>query len=162
MSNPVKDYTKIENALLEALCGSNLTNREFRVLLYVLRQTNGYLKNADWIAFSQFVEGTKIRRQHLHATVKRLIAKKWLIKEENMLKITLPPFPGSVQSQVGTKIVPPVGTFTVPHGGNYNKILTKDRKKENLQFLKHQEKTRRNSEIGIYPEWLTHEPPKPP
>lgn len=49
-------YTRLANTLLEALASVELSGRQFRVLLAVIRLTYGYRKKADWLSAGQIAE----------------------------------------------------------------------------------------------------------
>ena len=53
-------YAKLSNMLLEAYSGADLTKRQFKVLLAVLRKTYGWNKSMDRISDSQLSEITKL------------------------------------------------------------------------------------------------------
>jgi len=49
-------------------------------LLFLLRKTYGFHKTEDWIANSQFVEGTGLRRQHVTRAINELVRKRIVTK----------------------------------------------------------------------------------
>ncbi|EBS7623095.1 replication protein [Salmonella enterica] len=53
-------YAKLSNMLLEAYSGADLTKRQFKVLLAILRKTYGWNKAMDRISDSQLSEITKL------------------------------------------------------------------------------------------------------
>lgn len=53
-------YARLSNMLLEAYSGADLTKRQFKVLLAVLRKTYGWSKPMDRISDSQLSEITKL------------------------------------------------------------------------------------------------------
>ncbi len=67
-------YTRIADALLEALCRTAIPARHFNVLLAVIRLTYGFGKTEDRIALSQIEALTGIDRRNIHATLAGLEA----------------------------------------------------------------------------------------
>lgn len=53
-------YAKLSNTLLDAYSGADLTKRQFKVLLAILRKTYGWNKTMDRISDSQLSEITKL------------------------------------------------------------------------------------------------------
>lgn len=53
-------YARLSNMLLEAYSGADLTKRQFKVLLAILRKTYGWNKPMDRITDSQLSEITKL------------------------------------------------------------------------------------------------------
>ena len=74
-------YTRIANTLLEAICRLEVTARQMRVLMTIIRKTYGYQKKADWIASSQIAEemGYEGCQSHLRADISTL-------KKRNIIK----------------------------------------------------------------------------
>lgn len=69
-------YVKIANELLEALMRTPLSDYENRFLRALMRKTYGYNKKQDWVADSQIVKMTGMRKQHVWRTKERLIKRK--------------------------------------------------------------------------------------
>ena len=72
---------------MEKLANLPANGCEFRTLLVVIRKTYGYQKKADIISLSQFVRSTGLKRANVCRTIKSLVAKRLLYKEENLYKI---------------------------------------------------------------------------
>ena len=70
-------YARLSNMLLEAYSGADLTKRQFKVLLAILRKTYGWNKPMDRITDSQLSEITKLP-----------------VKRCNEAKLNRPGFPG--------------------------------------------------------------------
>lgn len=64
MSN-LKEYTRIKNEILEALCCAKLNGTELAVALFVLRKTYGYNKKSDRIPLSQFMAGVSVSKRSI-------------------------------------------------------------------------------------------------
>ena len=72
-------YTKIANEIIEALCVTNLSSYQSRLLWAVFRKTYGFNKKEDWISNSQLIEITGLRKGHVSRTKKELIQRKILV-----------------------------------------------------------------------------------
>lgn len=73
-SNRVIQYSFVPNhtATMEALARAKLSGREFRIVLFIMRQTNGYLREEDEITPAYFELKTGITRTNLSHVLKRL------------------------------------------------------------------------------------------
>lgn len=49
-------YTRLANTLLEALCRVDITPRQMRVFLAIVRKTYGYQKKSDWVSPDQIAK----------------------------------------------------------------------------------------------------------
>lgn len=76
-------YTKIANEILEQLFLAGINGCEYRILLVVIRKTYGFQKKRDRISISQFQNLTKMNRPQAINTIKSLLEKKILKKENN-------------------------------------------------------------------------------
>ncbi len=76
MANPQVEngYTRIANELLEALGRARLTEREFRIVLAVIRLTYGFNQKQARISLQQLAELTGMDKANIHRTLKRLEA----------------------------------------------------------------------------------------
>lgn len=79
---PDKNWTKVHNGILEVLASTNFTARELRCLLYLLRMTYGYQCKESPISLSEWEQGTKLKRGHVSSTLKELVARNIITKEE--------------------------------------------------------------------------------
>ncbi|MDT0176891.1 replication protein [Enterobacter sp. BRE11] len=80
-------FTRIANELLEALVMADLTSRQLKVALSVMRKTYGFNKKEDRIADSQIAEMTGIHRTHVCNARNQLINMNILTKSGNKLSI---------------------------------------------------------------------------
>ena len=87
ISKKEKGYTKVENELIEIMIRSNLSGRELRVILTIIRKTNGWNKREDKIPGSQIARLTGIEKGNVSKTIKRLIKRKVIFKNGNKLGI---------------------------------------------------------------------------
>lgn len=74
-------YTRIANEILEALARLDLSGREFRVAITVMRKTYGFQKKIDWIGREQISAITEISSENVSRMVTMLVAKKVLLQE---------------------------------------------------------------------------------
>lgn len=74
-------YTRIANEILEALARLDLSGREFRVAVAIMRKTYGFQKRVDWISLDQLSEITGIAKENVSRVVTALCLRKIIIKE---------------------------------------------------------------------------------
>lgn len=74
-------YAKLSNMLLEAYAGADLTKRQFKVLLAILRKTYGWNKAMDRISDSQISEIAKLPVKRCNETKLQLV-RMGLIKQQ--------------------------------------------------------------------------------
>lgn len=74
-------YTRIANSLLEAVCQCELSGRQFRILMAIIRKTYGYRQKVDWLSASQIKEVMSYdgNETNLRADIRVLKARKILI-----------------------------------------------------------------------------------
>lgn len=80
-------YTRIANELLEHLCFAGISGSEYRILIFVIRKTYGFKKLKDKISLTQFQKGTGMKGANTSRTLKELLAKRLLLKENNLYGI---------------------------------------------------------------------------
>jgi len=83
MANPQLEngYLQIANEVFEALCCSDLTGNEFRVMLAVMRKTWGWRKKADVVTRSELSEITGIKEKvSISEACSRLVARRMVIR----------------------------------------------------------------------------------
>ena len=69
------NFSRIHNAILEAIYGGDFSLREVKCLLFLIRQTYGFQRKSDTISYEQFADATGINRRHVISTMQSLIAK---------------------------------------------------------------------------------------
>lgn len=79
---PDKNWTKIHNSILELLATSNFSARELRCLLFLLRSTYGYRSKEARISLSEWEKGTGLKRGHVSTTLKTLVERRVILKEQ--------------------------------------------------------------------------------
>lgn len=70
------NFSRIPNAILEALAKARLSGSESRCIYFLIRKTYGWGKKEDRISLSQWAEGTDTKRPHVLKTLNMLIEKK--------------------------------------------------------------------------------------
>lgn len=81
------EFTRIANAIVNALARTKLNSEEGRVLFAIIGKTYGYQKAEDWVSNSQLEEITKIHRSHCSRTVTRLKNRNIVTKIGNKIKL---------------------------------------------------------------------------
>lgn len=84
MTNPQREngFTAINNETMDSLLTLNLSGREFRVVLAIIRKTWGFNKKKDMISLSQLAKLTNIDRGNLSKILKVLI-ERCVVKTDN-------------------------------------------------------------------------------
>ncbi|WP_163832230.1 replication protein [Spartinivicinus ruber] len=74
-------YVRLNNQLLEAICQLDISGRQFRILMAVIRKTIGYNIEVDWISASQLADLMAYdgATTHLHADLRILKERKIVI-----------------------------------------------------------------------------------
>ncbi|MCB5318655.1 replication protein [Yersinia massiliensis] len=78
-------YTRIANELLEAIAGADLTARQLKVMIAVIRKTYGYQKKLDRIADIQIADITGLSRQNVNKAKKELLSMHCLMMDGNKI-----------------------------------------------------------------------------
>lgn len=78
-------YTRIANELLEAIAGADLTARQLKVMIAVIRKTYGFQKKLDRIADIQIAELTGLSRQNVNKAKKELLSMHCLMMDGNRI-----------------------------------------------------------------------------
>jgi len=73
-------FTRLFNPILEALCKSNLSSREFKIVFFVIRCTYGWNKKMFPMSKSFIAEGTNIDKRDVGKIIKGLVSKNVLIE----------------------------------------------------------------------------------
>lgn len=73
-------YTKLFNPILEAICRTDFTGREIRIVLFVIRATYGWNKKKFPLSKSYISEGTGISRRHICDVIRGLVKRNVLIE----------------------------------------------------------------------------------
>jgi len=83
MENPQIEngHTDIANEVVDQLAKIKLSPSEWQIIMVVLRKTWGWHKKDDWISLSQFEKNTGLHRTTVCKSLKRLVAKRLLVKK---------------------------------------------------------------------------------
>ena len=75
-------YTRIANTLLEAICRVDLTARQMRVFMAIVRKTYGYQKKSDWVASKEIAKVMCYQgsQSHIREDVSALKRRKILVE----------------------------------------------------------------------------------
>lgn len=90
MVNPQLEdgYTPIANEILDALVSIRIPGEARQCLDFIIRKTYGFNKKEDWIALSQFVKSTGLRKPTVQRALKKLLIMNTIIKKDNGLGVT--------------------------------------------------------------------------
>jgi len=150
MASPQKEngFTPIANEILDELQKfGDLTLREIKVILFILRRTYGFNRKESEMSISFISRGTGIQENHVSATLTFLVKKRLIFRKESNIVFNknhdswTPPDLGSAQdggtpdsgvplSQALTS--PRIGGRTSPRIGGTIKKHLKKHKKETL------------------------------
>lgn len=85
MANPQKEkgYVPIANELLDAICWADLSKRELKVLLCIIRFTYGYNKKQSLLSLQTIQEYTGIFKPHISSTIAELQRKNIIVYDGN-------------------------------------------------------------------------------
>ena len=87
------NFTKVPNAILEALIRHRFTGAQYTVLLYVIRKTRGWGKTSDKISVSMIARESGYSRREIINSVRDLEKKKVikanLVHQAPMVKMVL-------------------------------------------------------------------------
>lgn len=75
---------------MQALARARFSNHEFRVVIALLNQTNGYLRQEDELSSAFWQALTFMSRQSVHATLNRLVSLGIIAKNEHRYKVNHP------------------------------------------------------------------------
>ena len=83
-----KEFTKMDNKILEQLIKTPLSGQEFRIILLILRKTWGWHKEEDYIALSQIQKELNICKTRASQIINRLQLMKIVTVTENINGLT--------------------------------------------------------------------------
>ncbi|ENV02431.1 replication protein [Acinetobacter sp. NIPH 817] len=144
MSKKEEGYTRMPNSLIDEQIMAQLSDKAFKCLMLIIRQTSGFNRNSNKIATSQFQEACGIKKtDKVYASIKEL-EQKSLIKVERKTGGLNTYFLLENQSQNkvvpenwttpknGEGTTPKNGEGTTPKNGDTTKESIKENFKENL------------------------------
>jgi len=87
MASPQKEdgHVEIANEIIEILAMTYLSSYESQVLWAIFRKTYGWNKKEDWITNTQITKMTGIAESHVSRTIKKLIKRNIVNKNEKKL-----------------------------------------------------------------------------
>lgn len=135
-------YTKVPHWLLAKLYRSDLTSRELKVILYIIRDTLGYHKNSEKIAYGRIAEATGIDRRNVIKVVQSLEEKGFISVSRKKKCINIIRLKGGVSGDTrgGVKKCKKVVSGVTP---------TKDSQKSNTSGLHSFEECNPRGKISI-------------
>lgn len=74
------NFTRIHNAILEALITAHLGAAEYACVLYLIRVTYGYLRKETDISLNEWVDGTKLDKRNVSRALRSLVDQKIVLK----------------------------------------------------------------------------------
>ncbi|HCW3710234.1 replication protein [Acinetobacter baumannii] len=137
MSKKEEGYTRLPNSLIDEQIMAQLSDKAFKCLMLIIRQTSGFNRNSDKIATTQFQEACGIKKtDKVYASIKEL-EQKSLIKVERKTGGLNTYYLLENQSQ--NKVLPENGTTpkngdgTTPKNGDGTTPKNGDTTKENIK-----------------------------
>jgi len=149
------EFTRVHNAIFDALSKARLSGAEFRCVLFLFRKTYGWNKKEDIISLSQWAEGTDSKRQHVLKPLKSLIEKKIIYKRLDKGQIPTYGFNKYIEQWIGIEsdaergnrfnknevlpkqvTVTKAGNSTVTKAGNRGVTQTGNNKRQVKDILK--------------------------
>ncbi|WP_109104835.1 replication protein [Acinetobacter baumannii] len=129
MSKKEEGYTRLPNSLIDEQIMAQLSDKAFKCLMLIIRQTSGFNRNSDKIATTQFQEACGIKKtDKVYASIKEL-EQKSLIKVERKTGGLNTYYLLENQSQ--NKVLPE--NWTTPKNGDTTKENIKENFKENFK-----------------------------
>lgn len=157
-------YTRIANELLEAIAGADLTARQLKVMIAVIRKTYGFQKKSDRIADIQIAELTGLSRQNVNKAKKDLLSMNCLVMDGNKIgpnkEISAWTFTNSLQKRDGvsklkTKSVSKIETPEVSKLETHKRNSLKKKENTNTPLIPQGGKVAKFDPLEIpIPEWL--------
>jgi len=83
-------FNALRRDVMKALCLTKLSGRDFRILLFILGQTDGYHRSQDKIKPAFFVERTGLDKSNIRVTIARLRKLHMIVKSGSFYTV-LPP-----------------------------------------------------------------------
>lgn len=84
---PDKDFLKIPNEILDALCHFRIPGEVRQIVDVIIRKTCGWNKDEDWVAQSQIVLLTGILKGNVSRGLSKAITHRVVIKNSNKLRL---------------------------------------------------------------------------
>ncbi|MDC5264403.1 replication protein [Acinetobacter baumannii] len=145
MSKEEEGYTRLPNSLIDEQIMAQLSDKAFKCLMLIIRQTSGFNRNSDKIATTQFQEACGIKKtDKVYASIKELEQKSLIKVErktgglntyfllENHSKNKVLPENGTTPKN-GEGTTPKNGEGTTPKNGEGTTPKNGDTTKENIK-----------------------------
>ncbi|TQF23791.1 replication protein [Acinetobacter baumannii] len=143
MSKKEEGYTRLPNSLIDEQIMAQLSDKAFKCLMLIIRQTSGFNRSSDKIATTQFQEACGIKKtDKVYASIKELEQKSLIKVErktgglntyyllENQSQNKVLPENGTTPKN-GEGTTPKNGEGTTPENGDTTKENIKENFKEN-------------------------------
>ncbi|EXH50680.1 phage replication protein O domain protein [Acinetobacter baumannii 1412924] len=145
MSKKEEGYTRLPNSLIDEQIMAQLSDKAFKCLMLIIRQTSGFNRNSDKIATTQFQEACGIKKtDKVYASIKELEQKSlikverktgglntYFLLENHSQKKVLPENGTTPKNGEGT--TPKNGEGTTPKNGEGTTPKNGDTTKENIK-----------------------------
>ncbi|CNI33528.1 replication protein [Yersinia enterocolitica] len=158
-------YTRIANELLEAIAGADLTARQLKVMIAVIRKTYGFQKKLDRIADIQIAELTGLSRQNVNKAKKELLSMHCLMMDGNRIgpnkELSAWHFTNSLQkrdsvSKLKTQSVSKIETHEVSKLETHKRNTLKIKENSNTPLIPQRGKVKGFDPLSVeIPEWLS-------
>ncbi|WP_001046533.1 replication protein [Acinetobacter baumannii] len=152
MSKKEEGYTRLPNSLIDEQIMAQLSDKAFKCLMLIIRQTSGFNRNSDKIATTQFQEVCGIKKtDKVYASIKELEQKSlikverktgglntyFLLENHSQNKVlpengTTPKNGEGTTPKNGEGTTPKNGEGTTPKNGDTTKENIKENFKENV------------------------------
>jgi len=88
VANPQKEngYTPIANEIMDYLCHFRIPGEVRLIVDCVIRKTYGYNKKEDWIAHSQLIAMTRMKKGNVSRSLSQAITNKLVIRSDNKFR----------------------------------------------------------------------------
>ncbi|EPH0067329.1 replication protein [Acinetobacter baumannii] len=151
MSKKEEGYTRLPNSLIDEQIMAQLSDKAFKCLMLIIRQTSGFNRSSDKIATTQFQEACGIKKtDKVYASIKELEQKSlikverktgglntyYLLENQSQNKVlpengTTPKNGEGTTPKNGEGTTPENGEGTTPENGDTTKENIKENFKEN-------------------------------
>ncbi|MDC5544381.1 replication protein [Acinetobacter baumannii] len=145
MSKKEEGYTRLPNSLIDEQIMAQLSDKAFKCLMLIIRQTSGFNRNSDKIATTQFQEACGIKKtDKVYASIKELEQKSlikverktgglntYFLLENHSQNMVLPENGTTPKNGEGT--TPKNGEGTTPKNGEGTTPKNGDTTKENIK-----------------------------
>ncbi|MDK2220894.1 replication protein [Acinetobacter baumannii] len=153
MSKKEEGYTRLPNSLIDEQIMAQLSDKAFKCLMLIIRQTSGFNRNSDKIATTQFQEACGIKKtDKVYASIKELEQKSlikverktgglntyYLLENQSQNKVlpengTTPKNGEGTTPKNGEWTTPKNGEGTTPKNGEWTTPKNGDTTKENIK-----------------------------